>query len=367
MTAPHTVRWELEEHTQAKHEILRRYLQAWFPILAKRNSRLAYIDGFAGPGRYKGGEEGSPLIALQAARDHFTRLTDVKLYFLFIEDDSERADWLEHREIPQLKLPGHFVTRVIRRGFADASASVWAWLSRDRLRTLPVFVLADPFGIKSIPFEVLRPFIARPKCEMLITMMTSTIQRFADGLPGHVDAVLGHDGAHRLISAAQGERERRIRDLYTSSLGTAAKYVRFFSVQRAHRRAIYDLFFTTQSIRGLQKMKEVMSAVSVTAAFERAGSDDDSQLALFEPDRSPDLARWLWKRFRGERVSWDAIENAVIVEREHDITADARAALRLLESRDSSMPGHIVVEPRQDGRPRRRGQFPRGTWIVFSA
>lgn len=26
--------WKIEQHTQAKHELLRRYLGAWFPILA---------------------------------------------------------------------------------------------------------------------------------------------------------------------------------------------------------------------------------------------------------------------------------------------------------------------------------------------
>src|SRR5690554_564418 len=28
--------WPIEEHTKAKHELLRRYLGAWFPILASR-------------------------------------------------------------------------------------------------------------------------------------------------------------------------------------------------------------------------------------------------------------------------------------------------------------------------------------------
>jgi len=66
----------------AKHAILRRYLDAWFPILTQQASSLArkfknasnrevlFIDGFAGPGEYANGEEGSPVIALKAALDH---------------------------------------------------------------------------------------------------------------------------------------------------------------------------------------------------------------------------------------------------------------------------------------------------------
>jgi len=32
--------------------ILRRYLQAWLPILSRRNERVLYLAGFAGPGIY---------------------------------------------------------------------------------------------------------------------------------------------------------------------------------------------------------------------------------------------------------------------------------------------------------------------------
>lgn len=64
------VTWSIPPHTQAKHEILRYYLGAWFPILATTRHRLLYIDGFTGPGEYKGQEDGSPIIALKVAKDH---------------------------------------------------------------------------------------------------------------------------------------------------------------------------------------------------------------------------------------------------------------------------------------------------------
>jgi three-Cys-motif partner protein len=48
-----STRWPLEPHTRIKHEILRRYLEAWLPIVGKHNSRILYLDGFAGPGRYE--------------------------------------------------------------------------------------------------------------------------------------------------------------------------------------------------------------------------------------------------------------------------------------------------------------------------
>jgi three-Cys-motif partner protein len=65
MAKPTETLWEIEPHTKAKHEILRRYLGAWFPILGSKIPKIVYIDGFCGPGRYKGGEEGSPIIAIR--------------------------------------------------------------------------------------------------------------------------------------------------------------------------------------------------------------------------------------------------------------------------------------------------------------
>ena len=47
--------WELKPHTQTKHLILKRYLNAWLPIMARYNGRILLIDGFAGRGRYSKG------------------------------------------------------------------------------------------------------------------------------------------------------------------------------------------------------------------------------------------------------------------------------------------------------------------------
>ena len=101
------VTWSIEPHTQAKHEILKYYLGAWFPILASIQRRLLYIDGFAGPGEYKGGEDGSPIIALKVAKDHKLsgklQHPGMELVFFFIEVDEARFQNLE-RKLAELQL-----------------------------------------------------------------------------------------------------------------------------------------------------------------------------------------------------------------------------------------------------------------------
>src|SRR6266436_4617700 len=89
MAAPRRTIWELEPHTRAKHEILKRYLQAWMVILSQgRFPEILYIDGFAGPGEYAAGEVGSPIIALDTALGYRSPLT-AKVHFLFVEKDDD--------------------------------------------------------------------------------------------------------------------------------------------------------------------------------------------------------------------------------------------------------------------------------------
>ncbi|MFN2598366.1 MAG: three-Cys-motif partner protein TcmP [Pyrinomonadaceae bacterium] len=106
MTVPSETIWELDPHTVAKHEILRLYLQAWFPILSTHHQRVIYVDGFCGPGRYKGGEPGSPIIVLKLAATHIKALT-ADIIFWFIDERKDRIEHLE-LELSQLTLPPNF-------------------------------------------------------------------------------------------------------------------------------------------------------------------------------------------------------------------------------------------------------------------
>jgi hypothetical protein len=84
--------WPIQPHTEAKHRILASYLSAWFPILSLSGfERVIYIDGFAGPGRYSGGQEGSPIFALKALRSQTVPLRSV-FEFHFVELDPHLRD-----------------------------------------------------------------------------------------------------------------------------------------------------------------------------------------------------------------------------------------------------------------------------------
>ena len=62
---------ESKEQSQVKAEIVAKYFWAWakviMPSAKKRGGRIAYIDLFAGPGRYKDGTKSTPLLILERA------------------------------------------------------------------------------------------------------------------------------------------------------------------------------------------------------------------------------------------------------------------------------------------------------------
>lgn len=62
---------ESREQSQIKSRIVAKYFWAWakviIPTVKSRGNRIAYIDLFAGPGRYQDGTLSTPLMVLQKA------------------------------------------------------------------------------------------------------------------------------------------------------------------------------------------------------------------------------------------------------------------------------------------------------------
>ena len=178
MAVPKDTIWAIEPHTSAKHQILRKYLDAWLPILGTYNKRIVYVDGFAGPGRYTGGEPGSPIVALEAALTHQAKLPG-EIVFLFIEKSPDRADHLE-REIAKLPLTSAFKVRVERGAFADKLGKMLDELDSTSSQIAPTFALIDPFGFSGIPYALIQRLLSKNKCEVLITVMLDSINRWLE-------------------------------------------------------------------------------------------------------------------------------------------------------------------------------------------
>jgi hypothetical protein len=64
-----------------KHGILSRYPRMFATMAGKRTGRVVYFDRYAGPGRYEDGAPGSPLPAIEAARETAKWAREVECLF----------------------------------------------------------------------------------------------------------------------------------------------------------------------------------------------------------------------------------------------------------------------------------------------
>ena len=121
--------------------------------MATFNQRVLYIDGFAGPGKYRGGEDGSPMIALKAARDHSAK-PKAEIVFIFIEKERDRFEHLEG-VVAEIKptLPANFRVNCVHGEFDDQMTGVLDDLDAQRKRIAPSLVFIDPFGFSHTPFH----------------------------------------------------------------------------------------------------------------------------------------------------------------------------------------------------------------------
>ncbi|MBA3646740.1 MAG: three-Cys-motif partner protein TcmP [Gemmatimonadaceae bacterium] len=180
MPTPRTTIWELDEHSRGKHIVLERYLKAWLPILGTTQERIVFIDGFAGPGEYTGGEKGSPIIALEALVEHKAPIT-AKVHFLFIEADPRRAQHLEQLVAPLAqRLLGRATIEVKTGTFDSELSGLLNEIESRKMLLAPSFVMADPFGVSHTPMSVMSQILKNPSSEVYVSFMAEFINRFKD-------------------------------------------------------------------------------------------------------------------------------------------------------------------------------------------
>lgn len=353
--------WNLEPHTAAKHAILRRYLQAWLPIMARYHGRIVYVDGFAGPGGYSGGEPGSPVIALQTAIEQQEFLKQ-EVVFWFIEEDESRLASLQ-AAISELQVPSRFLVTAVNGDCNALLQNLLDGMARDAESLAPSFMFLDPFGFSDTPLSLIRRIMAHDRCEVLITFMFEEINRFLthDKLPTHFDALFGTEEWREALSqASPGDRRRFLKELYQRQLQLAAdiRYVLAFEMRNQNDSLDYILLFGTNSIDGLMKMKESMWKVDQTTGFTFSDATHPGQEILFGsvPD-ARDIRSRITSRFAGQAVPVDAVERFVLESTPYRET-HYKKVLKALE-RETRL---AIISAKED---RKRGTFPPGTVIRF--
>jgi len=357
--------WEIEPHTEAKHAILRKYLDAWLPIITRWNGRVLYIDGFAGPGEYVGGKDGSPIIAIKAVLEHHANISS-EIIMKFIESDQNRCDFLKNK-INNIQIPTNIKVECICKRFDEVLSQIFNFLDEQKARLAPPFVFIDPFGFTGIPLNLIKRIMENGKCEILITFMYEEINRFAgdDRLANSLNETFGTDTWRQVDNERDPQKRASfLHNIYKDQLVHEAgiKFVQSFKMINKANKIDYFIFFGTNNTVGLKKMKEAMWNVDESGAFHFSDATyNPMQSILFEtmPNFS-DLKKIILEHFSGRVISVQELENFIITQTPYRETHYKRQILAPMEKAE---PPEIEVTSLAPHR--RKGTYPNDCIVKF--
>jgi len=346
----HTFFDEQKEQSEIKAGIVANYFWAWakviMPWAKKADNRIAYIDLFAGPGRYKSGATSTPLLILQKAiGDPVMR--DM-LVTIFNDKDEGHARSLESA------IRGLACIETLRHQPVVNNAEVGEEIVKmfEEMRLVPTLCFVDPWGYKGLSLRLVNSVLKDWACECVFFFNYTRIN-MGLGNPivvEHMNALFGAERADalrfRLENMNPGDRELAIVEELAEALkAMGGKYVLPFGFRNeSGTRTKHHLVFVSKHVLGYTIMKNVMAGESSTStqgvpSFFYSPADARFPM-LFDLSRPLDaLAGMLQSDFAGRTLTMKEIFEQHHVGKPY-IEKNYKAALRQLEA-----DGKIMVEP----------------------
>lgn len=360
---------EQEEQSFVKATIVTKYFWAWAKIMTERSNseRIAYIDLFAGPGRYKDGSQSTPLMILQTATEDEKMCK--KLVTVFNDKDENSSRSLE-TEISKLKgierlkykpeVHNQEVGENIVKTFEDK-------------HLVPTLIFVDPWGYKGLSLRLVNSVLKDWGCEAIFFFNYNRIRMGLnnDAVKEHMVALFGERRAEelrsRLSDLTSDEAELTIVEELSQALKEmGGKYVLPFRFRdNRGNRTSHHLIFVSKHILGYEIMKDIMAAASSSleqgvASFEYNPATERQPL-LFELTRPlDDLGNMLLDTFAGQRIKMRDIYDKHHIGKPY-INKNYKQVLAKLEAE-----GKIIANPPADKRRMYKGERSFGDDVVVT-
>lgn len=346
-------KWIYRAHTEAKHEVLNKYLTPWINKLtsynhaAKQYNKVRIIDCFSGRGQYVGCEgttpwelthlnssaniPGSPQIILDKATDRSDQFSEAECVFIEANQDNFRI--LDETLANTSGVASNITTRPIHGRYEETILDLVETDGSD----YPTFFFIDPFGFKSLDYDVITEIGSTPQFELLITFMSRDMNRFLE-VEDHQEAletVFGTPDWREALDEYSAENWMPLVEYYTELLeeNGPKKTFEYLITEPDTRQTVYYLVFGTNHPNGLHTMREVMNTCG-TGRFAYAPKHpeyDRGQATLFGGSES--TKQFLLDRFDEYRIPFTALVEKCSEERPYqdETASDYRDALRELE------------------------------------
>lgn len=362
---------ESQEQSQVKAEIVAKYFWAWakviIPSQKRRGNQIAYIDLFAGPGRYKDGTSSTPLLILERAiRDPDMR---EMLVTLFNDKDSNNTQTLSQtiESIPDVTLLKN-KPQVYNEEVGEEIVKMF-----EQMRLVPTLFFVDPWGYKGLSLRLINSVLKNWGCDCIIFFNYNRINMglHNGAVEEHMNALFGKERADKLRPQLElmrpFEREMTIIEALAEAIKEmGGRYVLPFCFKNVQgNRTSHHLVFVSKDVKGYEIMKEIMAKESSTTeqgvpSFEYNPATR-SQSLLFELSRPlDDLEGMLLDYFAGRKMTMLEIYDQHHVGKRY-IKSNYKSALSKLEAKDK-----VKAYPVAKTRRKRNGEPTFGDNVVVT-
>jgi len=339
---------KLPEHSKHKHEILVKYLPT-FRRIAKLWKEFLYIDGFAGPGRYDDGSEGSPILAIKSLNNLFSENVEISenciVKCVFVEANDKNFEKL----VENLEDLEHNTKNIAVEYYQGEFEHVFPAIMEDydEFSTSPSLFFLDPFGYNQIPFWIYEEIFSLKKPEIIVSLMVNPIARFHEDTTkfnaycrtfGSDDWKDNFDKNYDYIEDKEEAFSLFFQDLLKEK--TKATHTNRYIIRHAKtNQRIYDIIHATTHFKGLKVMKDVMFGMGIKGTFEYHGKKENilrANRSLFEFIKTPPpefeaIKKWIIALLDdGEFLTFDEIKE-IIYENTEWVETQLRSTLKEME------------------------------------
>ena len=367
---------EQKEQSLIKARIVEKYFWVWAKIViptVKRSApepRIAYIDLFAGAGRYKDGSKSTPVKVLETAiADPDMRNM---LVSIFNDADTENVNSLQQAidlipGVENLK----YRPQILNHEVGDNVVKTF-----QERRFVPTLFFVDPWGYKGLSLQLINSVVKDWGCDCIFFFNYNRINMGLsnDAVKEHMNALFGKVRAdqvrEKLNKLSPQDRELSIVEAICEALKEmGGQYVLPFRFRHEiGNRTSHHLIFVSKHVKGYEIMKEIMAKESSeqmqgVPSFEYNPATLQQPL-LFELTRPLDeLESMLLDKFSGRSMTMKEVYDQHHVGKPY-ISKNYKTALGNLEAQNK-----IVADPPANNRRKMKGEvtFADSVKVMFPA
>ena len=364
---------EGREQSRIKTALVSKYFDRWARIMMATQDRnpnhkklSAYIDLFAGPGRYQDGTQSTPLVILEKAIAG-EKLRE-RLITLFNDKDESNFQSLANAisQVNGVEELIHY-PKIMNQEVGSDMVKLFESFK------FPTLFFVDPWGYKRLSLKLIDAVVKDWGCDCIFFFNYNRVNTGMTNefVASHMNALFGEQRADvlriKLGELSPDEREAAIVEEICQAIiemGGGNRYVLPFAFRNeSGKRTSHHLIFVSKGFKGYEEMREVMakessSSTEGVASFEYSPASVRQPL-LFNLNRPiEDLATMLMKDFAGRKLTM------LEVYQEHNVGLP-HGVLPYIKKNYKQALTSLLEEGKIQAPKRKKGTFGDGVEITF--